>query len=90
MKQETVLFIDLTNDILSYYKERFINEKGDFMTNFGEAHQVERLDVLRHLTFYTPQVLPSVDKMLEGKEDLKKPLEQFITGWVMLATAHRC
>ena len=57
--QEMVLFIDFTNDVLSYYKECFVNgEKGNFVSNFGQAHQMKSLDVLRRLVDYTPQVRP--------------------------------
>lgn len=55
--QELVLFIDFTNDILSYYKEFCIrDEKGNFVANFGETHGMSHLDVLKHLAGYTPQV----------------------------------
>lgn len=55
--QELVLFIDFTNDILSYYKEFVLrDEKGNFVANFADTHQMSHLDVLRHLTSYTPGV----------------------------------
>lgn len=54
---ELVLFIDFTNDILSYYKEFCLNdETGNFVANFADAHHVQHLDVLRYLTSYTPAV----------------------------------
>ncbi|KAE8356667.1 terpenoid synthase [Aspergillus coremiiformis] len=88
--QEMALFMDFTNDILSYYKECIIgDDKDNFVSNFGEAHQVKPLDVLRSLALYIPQVLASVYRFLEDKEDLRKPIEQFVTGWVLLMTAHR-
>lgn len=55
--EELVLFIDFTNDILSYYKEFVIRqEKGNFVANFAETHDMTHLDVLRHLVAYAPQV----------------------------------
>jgi hypothetical protein len=55
--QELVLFIDFTNDILSYYKEFCIHdEKGNFVANFAQTHAMSHLDVLKHLAGYTPQV----------------------------------
>lgn len=57
--QELVLFIDFTNDILSYYKEFVIRqEKGNFVANFSETHDMSHLDVLKHLVNYAPQVCP--------------------------------
>lgn len=54
---ELVLFIDFTNDILSYYKEFCLDdETGNFVANFADAHHVQHLDVLRYLTSYTPTV----------------------------------
>ncbi|KAE8419460.1 Trichodiene synthase-domain-containing protein [Aspergillus pseudocaelatus] len=88
--QEMVLFIDFTNDILSYYEECFINEeKGNFVSNFGQAHGMDRMDVLRQLVEYTPQVLAAVYRALQDNEVLRKPIEQFVTGWIRLMTAHR-
>jgi hypothetical protein len=58
--QEMVIFIDFTNDILSYYKEFINDEKANFVANFGETHQMEQLEVLRYLTLYTPQVCYSM------------------------------
>lgn len=54
---ELVLFIDFTNDILSYYKEFCLDdEMGNFVANFADTHHVQHLDVLRYLTSYTPTV----------------------------------
>lgn len=54
---ELVLFIDFTNDILSYYKEFCLDdETGNFVANFADTHHVQHLDVLRYLTSYTPTV----------------------------------
>lgn len=54
---ELVLFIDFTNDILSYYKEFCLDdERGNFVANFADTHHVQHLDVLRYLTSYTPGV----------------------------------
>jgi hypothetical protein len=55
--EELVLFIDFTNDILSYYKEFVIRqEKGNFVANFADTHDMSHLDVLKHLVAYAPQV----------------------------------
>jgi len=55
--QELVLFTDFTNDILSYYKEFILHrEKGNFVGNFADTHEMQQLDVLQHLTGYTPKV----------------------------------
>lgn len=55
--EELVHFIDFTNDILSYYKEFVIKqEKGNFVANFADTHDMSHLDVLKHLVAYTPQV----------------------------------
>lgn len=54
---DLVLWIDFTNDILSYYKEFVIREeRGNFVANFAETHDMSHLDVLRHLVGYAPQV----------------------------------
>ncbi|PLB39848.1 terpenoid synthase [Aspergillus candidus] len=88
--QELITFIDFTNDILSYYKEFVIrDEKGNFVSNFAETHNMTYLDVLRHLTSYTPKVLMSVYKTLQDKETLLRPVQDFVNGWIMLCTAHR-
>lgn len=55
--QELVLFTDFTNDILSYYKEFILHdEKRNFVANFANTHQMQQLEVLRHLSTYTPRV----------------------------------
>ncbi|KAK2764571.1 hypothetical protein FQN54_009266 [Arachnomyces sp. PD_36] len=88
--QELVLFVDFTNDILSYYKEFCIHdEKGNFVANFAQTHGMSHLDVLKHLASYTPQVIQSVYKTFRDKEDLLKSVQNFVNGWVMLCTAHR-
>lgn len=54
---ELVMFIDFTNDILSYYKEFVLrDEKTNFVANFAQTHDMSHLDVLRHLVGYAPQV----------------------------------
>lgn len=54
---ELVMFIDFTNDILSYYKEFVIREeKGNFVDNFAQTHEMSHLEVLRHMASYMPQV----------------------------------
>lgn len=54
---ELVLFLDFTNDILSYYKEFILNdEKGNFVSNFAITHHMQHSDVLRNLSVYTPEV----------------------------------
>lgn len=59
--QELVLFTDFTNDILSYYKEFILHgEKGNFVGNFADTHGMQQLDVLQHLTSYTPKVCVSL------------------------------
>jgi hypothetical protein len=56
--QELVLFIDFANDILSYYKEFCLDdEKGNFVANFADTHNIQHLDVLKYLTSYTPKVM---------------------------------
>ncbi|KAJ5539852.1 hypothetical protein N7513_008184 [Penicillium frequentans] len=88
--QELVLFTDFTNDILSYYKEFVIKqEKGNFVANFSETHGMSHLDVLRQLTAYTPQVVGSVFELLEGKEQMRETVQNFINGWIILCTSHR-
>ncbi|KAJ5792853.1 uncharacterized protein N7503_008831 [Penicillium pulvis] len=88
--QELVLFTDFTNDILSYYKEFVIKqEKGNFVANFSETHGMSHLDVLRQLTTYTPQVVGSVFELLEGKEQMRETVQNFINGWIILCTSHR-
>lgn len=59
---ELVLFLDFTNDILSYYKEFILNdEKGNFVSNFAITHHMQHSDVLRNLSVYTPEVdLPMI------------------------------
>lgn len=59
---ELVLFIDFTNDILSYYKEFVLDdEKGNFVSNFAITHHMQHSDVLRNLSAYTPEVgLPMI------------------------------
>ncbi|KAE8384121.1 terpenoid synthase [Aspergillus alliaceus] len=87
---ELVMFIDFTNDILSYYKESILdNEKRNFVSNFAVTHHLQELDVLRYLATYTPQVLASVYGMLKDHQELRKLVAQFVEGWVMLGTAHR-
>ncbi|KGO75161.1 Trichodiene synthase [Penicillium italicum] len=87
---DLVLWIDFTNDILSYYKEFVIREeKGNFVANFAETHEMSHLDVLRHLVGYAPQVLDSAYRMLGGKKELLLPVHTFVNGWIMLCTAHR-
>ncbi|ODM14737.1 hypothetical protein SI65_02314 [Aspergillus cristatus] len=87
---ELVIFIDFTNDILSYYKEFVIREeKGNFVANFAETHSMSHLEVLRHMASYTPQVINSVYHMLQGQEELLKQVQTFVNGWIMLCTAHR-
>lgn len=57
--QDLILFTDFTNDILSYYKEFVLRDKkGNFVANFAQTHDIQHLDVLRHLTSYTPKVSP--------------------------------
>ncbi|OJJ82330.1 uncharacterized protein ASPGLDRAFT_27185 [Aspergillus glaucus CBS 516.65] len=88
--QELVLFTDFTNDILSYYKEFILHgEKGNFVGNFADTHRMQQLDVLQHLTGYTPKLLKSVYSILDGNEDLLRAVKNFVTGWIMLCTAHR-
>ena len=54
---ELIMFTDMTNDILSYYKEFVLrDEKTNFVANFAETHDMSHLDVLRHLVSYAPQV----------------------------------
>lgn len=54
---DLVLWIDFTNDIMSYYKEFVIREEnGNFVANFAATHDMSHLDVLRHLVGYAPQV----------------------------------
>ncbi|GAB1215637.1 hypothetical protein ATERTT37_004829 [Aspergillus terreus] len=87
---ELVLFIDFTNDILSYYKEFVLDdEKGNFVSNFAITHHMQHSDVLRNLSAYTPEVLHCAYGMLEDHQDLRKSVAQFVQGWVMLCTAHR-
>nr|WPN08560.1 PgfB [Penicillium griseofulvum] len=88
--QELVLFIDFTNDILSYYKEFVIRqEKGNFVANFSETHEMSHLDVLRHLVAYAPQVLESAYRTLGSNDDMLETVRTFVNGWIMLCTAHR-
>ncbi|KAJ5472779.1 terpenoid synthase [Penicillium desertorum] len=88
--QELVLFTDFANDVLSYYKEFVINEeKGNFVANLSETHDISHMDVLRQLANYTPQVVSSVYEILHGQDELLKPVQNFINGWIMLCTAHR-
>ncbi|OQE29324.1 hypothetical protein PENFLA_c004G03934 [Penicillium flavigenum] len=88
--QELVLFTDFSNDILSYYKEFVINqEKDNFVANFSEAHGMSHVNVLRELTTYVPQVIGSVYELLDGKEEMRKTVQNFINGWIMLCTSHR-
>lgn len=81
--EELVLFIDFTNDILSYYKEFVIRqEKGNFVANFAETHDMTHLDVLRHLVAYTPQVcFLSIQQGL-GREQM---LTGCIVAWLCLS-----
>ncbi|KAI9035199.1 Trichodiene synthase [Aspergillus affinis] len=86
--KELVLFTDFTNDILSYYKEFIINEeKGNFVANLAEAHEVSHLQILKHLSNYTPQVLHSVYKMFSNNHMLLEPVQDFVNGWIALCTA---
>ncbi|KAE8140781.1 Trichodiene synthase-domain-containing protein [Aspergillus pseudotamarii] len=88
--QEMVLFIGFTNEILLYYKECFINEeKGNFVSNFAQAHEVDRLDVLRQLSEYIPQGLTAVFRTLQHNEVLRKPIEQFVISYVRMMTTNR-
>ncbi|KAK2811179.1 hypothetical protein FQN50_002276 [Emmonsiellopsis sp. PD_5] len=88
--QELALFIDSTNDILSHYKELVINdEKGNLVANFADTHSMSQLDVLRHLTGYTPQLINSVYSMLKNKEELLVTVKNFVDGCIMMCTAHR-
>ncbi|RJE22101.1 Trichodiene synthase TRI5 [Aspergillus sclerotialis] len=62
--QELILFTDFSNDILSYYKEFVIRqEKGNFVANFAETHDMTHLDVLRKLVDYAPQVCLFLQKL---------------------------
>ncbi|KAJ5288149.1 hypothetical protein N7478_003835 [Penicillium angulare] len=88
--QELVLFIDFTNDILSYYKEFCLDdEKGNFVANFADTHEVQHLDVLKYLTSYTPRLLKSVYQLFGNNSFLLQSVENFTRGWIMLCTAHR-
>ncbi|KAI9368844.1 terpenoid synthase [Aspergillus egyptiacus] len=88
--QELVLFIDFTNDILSYYKEFVVRqESGNFVANFAETHGLSHLDVLRHLVGYAPKVLDAAYQILEGKEEMLATVRTFVNGWIMLCTGHR-
>ncbi|KAJ5517633.1 hypothetical protein N7453_000055 [Penicillium expansum] len=87
---ELVLFIDFTNDILSYYKEFCLNdETGNFVANFADTHHVQHLDVLRYLTNYTPGVTKSAYKQLGNCPSLLALIKNFTQGMIMLFTAHR-
>ncbi|KAJ5873139.1 hypothetical protein N7455_003682 [Penicillium solitum] len=87
---ELVLFIDFTNDILSYYKEFCLNdETGNFVANFADAHHVQHLDVLRYLTSYTPAVTKSAYEQLRDSSSLLALVRNFTQGMIMLFTAHR-
>ncbi|KAL2699825.1 hypothetical protein AAEP93_009800 [Penicillium crustosum] len=86
---ELVLFIDFTNDILSYYKEFCLNdETGNFVANFADAHHVQHLDVLRYLTSYTPAVTKSAYEQLRNSPSLLALVKNFTQGMIMLFTAH--
>jgi hypothetical protein len=55
--QDLIFFTDFTNDILSYHKEFVLrDEKANFVDNFAQSHDMRHLDVLQHLTSYTPKV----------------------------------
>ncbi|EKV11021.1 Trichodiene synthase [Penicillium digitatum] len=87
---ELVLFIDFTNDILSYYKEFCLsNETGNFVSNFADTHHVQHVDVLRYLTSYTPEVIKSAYKQLQSNPSLLALIKDFTQGMIMLFTAHR-
>lgn len=60
-----MLFTDFTNDILSYYKEFILHgERGNFVENFADTHGMQQLDVLQHLTGYTPKVCDILSRSL--------------------------
>ncbi|RAH66275.1 terpenoid synthase [Aspergillus aculeatinus CBS 121060] len=88
--QELVLFTDFTNDILSYYKEFVVHrETGNFVANFAEAHGMSHLEVLRRLVDYAPKVIANVYEIFAGKDDLVRPVRDYVKGWIMLCTAQR-
>ncbi|KAF7715295.1 Trichodiene synthase [Penicillium ucsense] len=88
--QELIIFTDFTNDILSYYKEFVIDqETGNFVANFSETHGMSHVDVLKHLTKYTPKVLRSVHEILRDRHDMQKIIKDYINGWIVLCTSHR-
>ncbi|CAI7600592.1 unnamed protein product [Penicillium glandicola] len=87
---ELVLFIDFTNDILSYYKEFCLgDEEGNFVANFADTHHVQHLDVLQYLANYTPGVTNSAYKQVRNSPSLLALLKNFTQGMIMLFTAHR-
>ncbi|KGO63618.1 Trichodiene synthase [Penicillium italicum] len=87
---ELMLFIDFTNDVLSYYKEFCLgNETGNFVANFADTYHVQHLDVLRYLTSYTPGVTKSAYKQLRDSPSLLALIKNFTQGMIMLFTAHR-
>ncbi|OQE35326.1 hypothetical protein PENCOP_c013G07251 [Penicillium coprophilum] len=87
---ELVLFIDFTNDILSYYKEFCLaDETGNFVANFADTHHVQHLDVLRYLTSYVPDVTKSTYRQVQNSPSLLALIKNFTQGMIMLFTAHR-
>ncbi|KAJ5165665.1 uncharacterized protein N7500_007495 [Penicillium coprophilum] len=87
---ELVLFIDFTNDILSYYKEFCLaDETGNFVANLADTHHVQHLDVLRYLTSYVPDVTKSAYRQVQNSPPLLALIKNFTQGMIMLFTAHR-
>ncbi|CAP96367.1 Trichodiene synthase [Penicillium chrysogenum] len=87
---ELALTINFTNDILSYYKEFCLaDERGNFVANFADTHNVQHLDVLQYLTSYTPGLTKSAYKQLQNSPSLLAVVKNFIQGMILLFTAHR-
>ncbi|KAJ0108804.1 hypothetical protein J7T55_011295 [Diaporthe amygdali] len=75
-------FINLTNDILSFYKEEVAGETKNYVNSKAKSEKKTAMTAMREIVADTAQRYLSVTSVLAGKEPYARAWHEYVMGYV--------
>ncbi|KAI3393121.1 hypothetical protein diail_4720 [Diaporthe ilicicola] len=77
-------FINLTNDILSFYKEEVAGETKNYVNSKAKSENKSAMAAMREIVADTAQRYLSVTSVLAGKEPYARAWHEYVMGYVAM------